>query len=367
MPRKGKSNKVQQGSGKRARKGKGIPSKLAFSLPENPVSQTFTNRPKVFALCKGYNISVETLLRFLDGNGYKELHINSLLNDDAVSLIDSVFKPDKLLVDRVRGKTTLEFIGPKESIDIRHEKLNASLEEPFRLKAMHLESNSFGQLKKKVTFRGYPALFSNFSDEEAIALCSRMSSSFARNLSRKVKDTKCDQQLIIYQLHYIANKAVAIFGSRILTFIHNLRKLNFKNQTAGEVSMYTDVIPDFPVIRLSTGANSYWLAFFAKTGKGSMSMDADIRLIATRTNEEIGTIDKNGFISGKLCKFKPQIVLLYEATKAGRFEIFSGVESGNCEICGRELTHPISMRIGMGPTCARIENLDRAIYRSMRP
>ena len=65
----------------------------------------------------------------------------------------------------------------------------------------------------------------------------------------------------------------------------------------------------------------------------------------------------------KLEKFTPQLTMFYEATEKGNFEISSGIESGKCDLCPRSLTHPTSLRIGIGPICARNHGIDRSLYR----
>lgn len=348
-----------------AKKKKTKRQKPFISIPDNSKSKTIIARPRVIAVCKAYNIADDTLLDFLRSKGYRNLNPNSLLDTNALKLIDQNFQSDKIAKDRVRGKTTIEFINPKATLSTKQEndkQINDGEIKLNREPVLHLTHDIFNRPKQQITFKGYPVLSSNFNDNEAINICSKMSSSFTRNLCKQLHNPKANRQLIIYQLHHIANKAHKIFGGKILTFIYNLRNLNFKNKTASEIKTYTKVIPDFPIISFDTGSTSFKISFFVKQTKKNDRLKADIRLFAPKTYEQVGIIDEEGYVMTRLVKFKPQLTLFYQATMNNSFKIFSGVETGNCEICGRELSHPVSLRIGIGPVCATNNQIDKSLY-----
>ena len=347
-----------------------------LSIPVNTKSKIVTGRPIGFIVCKAYNISGDRLLDFLKSKGYKNLNRNSLIDSEALKLVNSQFMRDKIAKDKIRGQTKIEFVNP-----------NKFHREPV----LYLHENIFEKIKQQIKFKNYLLQNSNFTDTEAINICSKMSSSFTRSLCRQLHNPKTNRQLILYRLHYIVNKALKLFGGKILTFIYHLRNLQFKNQAANEIKTYNRVIPDFPIISFDIGATSFKISFFLKQnelprrrasgyrskifvfapeGRGieplvikkENRLKTDIRLFAPKTYEEIGAIDEEGYVLIKLEKFKPQLSLFYQATKNNTFKIYSGVETGNCEICGRELTHPTSLRIGLGPICARNKKIDSSLY-----
>lgn len=327
--------------------------------PENTESTAIAVRPRIIAVCKAYNIAHFKVFNFLEARGYQNLNANSLLDANALQLVIQNFRSGK------RGKIVNKFIDPKTTLDSKSTEDNSSKEidlDKNKQPVLHLVHDIFKKSKQDLYLKGYQTLSSNFSDKEAINICSKMSSSFTRKLCKQLYDSKVNRKLILYQLHYIANKALRIFGSKILTFIYALRNLNFKNQTASEIQTYAKVIPDFPIISFDTGNTLFKISFFVKRREKEKKLRADIRLFAPTTYEEIGTIDEEGYIMGKLEKFKPQLTLFYQSTKSNDFKIFSGVETGNCEICGRELSHPVSLRIGIGPTCASNRQIDRMFY-----
>lgn len=282
-----------------------------------------------------------------------------------MKLTQNQFQSDKFAKDKVRGNMTIQFTNPKPSVPIQ-KTANTNNEDggikTYREPILHLTSNLFNKQKVQIALKGYQTIASVFQDNEAINICSKMSSSFTRQLCKQLHNPKSNRELILYRIHHIANKALSISGGKILTFIYGLRNLNFKNQTASEIRMYKKAIPDFPILSFETGNTAFKISFFVKhTNKGG-KLKSDIRLFAPKTYEEIGTIDEEGYVMARLQKFKPQLTLFYQATKGNNFKVYSGVETGKCDICGRELSHPVSLRIGIGPICARNKQVDGTLY-----
>lgn len=336
-----------------------------IEFPENSSQKSLVGRPRVSVLCKAYNISDDTLIDFLHSKGYCDLNLNSLLDEKAIRLIENQFQSDKFAKDKVRGNTTFQFTNPKPSIPIQKTVTINNEDDAtktYREPILHLTSNLFNKQKVQIALKGYQTIESSFHDNEAINICSKMSSSFTRQLCKQLHNSKSNRQLILYQIHYIANEALSIFGGKILTFIYGLRNLNFKNQTASEIQTYKKVIPDFPILSFETSNTAFKISFFVKQTNKDGKIISDIRLFAPKTYEEIGTIDEEGYVMAKLQKFKLQLTLFYQATKDNNFKIYSGVETVSCDICGRELSHPVSLRIGIGPICARNKQVDGTLY-----
>jgi len=84
-----------------------------------------------------------------------------------------------------------------------------------------------------------------------------------------------------------------------------------------------------------------------------------MRVFDSKSYVEVGSLDEQGYIMTKLEKFKPQLHMFYETISAGNINIYSGVETGNCDLCGKELTHPTSLRIGIGPICAKNNGINK--------
>ena len=327
------------------------------------LTKTLTLRPSIGNIITHYNIGKDTLFGFLhqiNYKGYKDLNLNSSLDDYVLPLIQNQFQSDKNTIEKVKGKTILNFT---------HSKVNDKAEvvaksaPTFKHKLLHLTNNLFDKPKTIVKYKNFQPINSFFTDTEAINLCSKMSSSFTRNLCNQINNPKSNSLLLLYQIHTIANKALKIFGGNMLTFIYSLRNLKFKNKTALEIKTYDKVIPDFPIISFKSTNVSFKIAFFIKRNRHSNQLNSDIRLFSGKSFQQIGFIDEQGYVMTKLEKFKPQLTMFYEATEQSKFEIYSGVETGKCDLCPHTLTHPTSLRIGIGPICARNHGIDRTLYR----
>jgi len=72
----------------------------------------------------------------------------------------------------------------------------------------------------------------------------------------------------------------------------------------------------------------------------------------------IGFIDELGRVKLELTSFRPQLSLFINRVEDKNYEIFSGVETGVCEICKLPLSHPNSLLFGIGPVCAKKLNID---------
>lgn len=333
--------------------------KISVAAPENNEVISIIVRPRVRAVCKTYNIGFDTLVDFLKEIKYREVNENSLLDSEVLILIEKHFNSDKNIKDQNRGKTNVEFIKP--NINSGFDKSIVEKEIEKREPLLPLKIDLFSRNKHEVIYKQYPKILSKFNDTEVYNLCSKMSSSFARKLCKQLDKSKSNKQLILYQLHFISNKALQIFGGKILSFIYSLRPLKFKNSSAIEVQTYSKVIPGFPILSFQTENSSFKISFFVKQDKKN-KLKADLRIFSSKNFEEVGSFDEDGYVLYKLEKFKPYLTMFCQEAKNKPFEIFSGVESGSCEICGRELTHPGSLRIGIGPNCASNYNIDKSLY-----
>lgn len=276
-----------------------------IALPENSSQKSLVGSPRVSVLCKAYNISVDTLIDFLHSKGYRDLNLNSLLDENAIRPIQNQFQSDKFAKDKVRGNTTIQFTNPKPSIPIQKTATinnEEGMAKTYREPILHLTSNLFNKQKVQVALEGYQTIASSFQDNEAINICSKMSSSFTRQLCKQLYNPISNHQLILYQIHHIANNALSIFGGKILTFIYGLRNLNFKNQTADEIQTYKKVIPSFPILSIKTSNTTFKISFFVKQTNRNGKLKSDIRLFAPKTYEQIGTIDEEGYVRAKLQK-----------------------------------------------------------------
>ncbi len=322
-----------------------------FSSPPKS-NKSIEVKPRVLAICDVYNISTGTLFNFLENIGHntEKLNVNSIISKALLSRIDEKFKKYKENKDKIRGHTEVKFLDTNSKSESKNKT------QPF----LYLSENMFKIIKQTITHEKLSSIKSFFSNNEAIRICSKMNCAFIRSLCKMIQKQP-DNAELLYQIHFIANKAHDIYGGKILTFIYKLEQMDFsKNNPYYEVRTYTNVLPDFPILRLTVGDDTFKVFFFLKRGHNK-SIKSDIRVF-TKDNQEIGYVDKEGYIITRLESFNPHLTLFYTAMKDNSYSITAGVKAGSCEVCGRELTHPTSLKIGLGPECAKKVRVDDSIY-----
>lgn len=296
------------------------------------------------------------MIAYLRSKGFTSVNDSSLLSMDEFNHINIRF-----ISPKINQRPELK----KITIDLGKCRADESLEDKTVLKPSFFElpnsgSNEFSKAIKYISFRGLESFNSNFTDEQAIRICSKMSNSFVRSLCANVGGD--DSGKVLYQIHYIANKALQLFGGKILTFIMNLRALSFSANGSIEIVNFREVLPDFPLITVESDDGSFFISFFLQKDKKKNRLSSSVKLHSREGGEIVGEIDENGIITARLQKFYPKIRLYCKILKDQSMQIFSGVETGKCEVCGHILTSSASCKIGIGPVCAEKLGLDQALY-----
>jgi hypothetical protein len=376
---------------------------LVRYLPKGDQKPTQVLEATIVNICRAYNITYDDIQQFLSKRGFPGIPKDGKVTESYVlNQLDFDFRTQKAEWDSIQSTRMLIGIKAVKRTDTKDNRTDTKdlgkkvlsidtgdyrmkLENVHRLKQYDvsgqdfkpkhtvnsfvpnhgaipnskISNNIFVGVRKTIKFGGNAPFVSYFSDEQAANICSKMTDSYPRALADKIGNNK-GNELIFYQLHHIANKALQIFGGEVLSFLLSLRRLEFKNFQALELKTYYKVIPDFPIITLKSSSKVFKVAFFA-TKRHNGDLYRDVRIF-DKENVEIGFIDEFGRIEAKLERFKPHLGIFYEVTKAGNYELYSGVESGLCEVCQRKLSHPLSIRVGIGPVCAENLRLDRALY-----
>lgn len=357
----------------RKKKKRGKKKKKGTSLANKEIkkfrSRKFDGTPTASKICDAYGIELNTLRSFLAQKGlFIKDSEEPIFESDILIDIHSAFKIWREHYDKTNNcKTYVEFIDKNLSplnLDVpipdpvlpgcdqfdKPENICVELKE--KVKVLPLEGNLFEKIKTEISYKNLPKFYSNFTDLEALNICRKMTSSFTRKLCLEYDRVNSNRNEILYQLHYIANKALGIYGGRLLTFIYSLRRINYKYLGDAEVSKYFNVLPDFPLLKFNTIRGSIEFSFFNYKCSKTNKIIPDLRsYIENRSSIE--AIDINGYIIKRLELVNPKFQFFLSYLKSGQFTFTSGVETGICDNCKRELRHPISIRIGIGPICAR--------------
>ncbi|GAA4020235.1 hypothetical protein GCM10022408_37700 [Hymenobacter fastidiosus] len=235
--------------------------------------------------------------------------------------------------------------------------------------AHQFEQDAFAHILGPISYSGR-SIHTRFTDQQAVNICGKMADAYARNIAIKYQELAIHVQggIYRYQLHYFANKAFSFYGGPFLTFLANLRPLQFHNTSALALkrfvatSGFSDRIIDFPTLTFHTvGGDAFTMAFHL-VEDGVEARRKPVQIF--RNQVRVGSIDYQGMafdamgkILARTAAVRPVLLVFCDYLKCSvNPAFFSGVETGHCFICGRPLTDPRSLRYGIGPTC-----LSRAI------
>ena len=306
-----------------------------------------------------YNVSTDTLIEYLDSEHELNLSPRSYLTQLQLDSIEKQFHNQRAIKEQATGSIKVEWDKIKSNTKSSKEKKeNPHQTESYsKLRILNLEEDSFQNSKGFIYYKD-KNVETYFSDQDAIELCEKLTSSFTRQLCKDYHAATAEiRKRFLYQIHYIANKTLTIYGGKIITFILGLKRLQHFTETIQEVQTYRQVRPEFPFITFSTKQTLLYISFYAKESHVSNKLIPDIKVYSptavTNRVTEVGTMDPDGYMEVKLKEFIPYLRLFIDQSKDGFERIYSGVETGFCAICSRPLTVVASIRRGIGPVCAR--------------
>lgn len=308
--------------------------------------------------------------RLLNRRGYASLTVDSLLSKTQFKWLSQNFRMDKVRKhNRIENLNYVwtEFGDYPDPLP-REAPINPApipKPKPEQVRQIALTRDAFTSVVQNIEYPGLPVIYSYFQDIQARLICSRMCSSFARSIAGQHSRSSAedDKDILVYQLHAMSNKALQVFGGKILTLIYELPPLRFAQKTALEVTTYKKVRPDFPLISFSSEKQGQVnIAFFTKLHRDQKTLRPHVILFRHETYQTIGSIDELGHIRLQLEAFRPRLSLFIDQINEKKFKIYSGVQTGICDICKRPLSEPLSLRIGIGPVCAKKIGLDRSVY-----
>lgn len=267
-------------------------------------------------------ISHETILDFLYRRGNENANINSKLSDEE----EKDFRKNFL-------------------------KINDELNNPFE----GFTENKFIEQKQNIYFNNQATIISNFTDQEAISICSKMSDGKIRYYAKEYSNNLIEdhKHFLKYQLHFLAMKALDFYGGYILTFILNLRIFPGKNKSAILLSAskkkFYETDPTLPELEfIPMGSKEKCYIRFSRKIEREKSSAAFI--IYNKHRRPLYSFSSKGILITNFQNRFPRISIFREYIN-GQKRMYSGFDNIYCDICGRELSDELSVLFGRGPTC----------------
>jgi hypothetical protein len=307
---------------------------------------------------KELNVRVSTLLDYCNRLGHTGVSQHSKIDQQLENQIIDLHK-GKINIPESEETSEYQISSTQELPD------DFNLVNPFQLEEQEIisESNPFSKRNWRTIENHDSELKTIFSDFEAYSICSGLDDRHAKHLSReffkKQEQTESEQ----FEAHTIAMAALEKYGSKTLSFIISLPPLPFKAVNATQIFSELDKRrkkQDFPILRITfkndkNETEKIQISYYAEKIKNGRRRNDNVLTIKNRTTgQNLMRVSRNGIVFPETNA--KQIVLVLQvfirfSNDPKQTLLNYGLETGECSICGRELTDAESIRIGIGPVC----------------
>lgn len=311
-------------------------------------------------IAKEQNIGVSTLIDYCERLGHTRVTRNSK--------IDS--KLEGQIIDLHKGK-----IEAPQKIDNEEYQVSSTSElpndfnltNPFEYEQQEIitEADRFSNRQKRtITFQELEEE-TVFSDFEAYSICMGLENRHAKHLARNYFKTFKQIDKEQFEAHSIAMLALAKYGGKTLTFIISLPPLPFKAVNATQIFSELDKRrkkQEFPILRISfkndkNQTEKIQISYYAeKSDKGRIRNDNVLAIKNRSTGQQLMRVSRNGIVvpENNAKQIVPILQVFMRFSMDTKQTILNyGLETGECSICGRELTDSESIRLGIGPVCSQ--------------
>ena len=197
----------------------------------------------------------------------------------------------------------------------------------------------------------------HLDDFTAITICDGLKYQEAKNICKRFYSGDIDEHLIT-QAHKIALETIDRYGKEVVLELIKLPKLPFKafdfHQVFTELDKKRGQVLD-PSIRILVNNEPIHISFYKQDEKGRKILFKNIVEVRNRnTREVLFKLTRQGDClpqsSNKGIMPMIQTFVSY-SSELNKHILHYGLVTGECSICGRPLSDPESIRIGIGPIC----------------
>jgi hypothetical protein len=287
--------------------------------------------------------------------------LNILLNDEYQKISDEDFQRILNLIEKEPEEVLIPKKGSRELFltDALPEVFNQY--NPFAQFQTDLINNSIEKRSLNYILINDISVETVFNDFEAYSICRGISISRAIKIAKDYFIGKEDETRI--EAHEFAMTAYKKYGFEILNFALRFPPLPFKAFDAR--SLFTELDrkakeTGLPIIRVAY-SNEFGkpekleLKFYVERESEKTRVYRNVIEIRNKTtNSKVASITRQGrLVAAEGSRNIIPIIQLFirYSSDLGKLQINYGLETGECSICARELTDPISIKRGIGPNC----------------
>jgi hypothetical protein len=307
---------------------------------------------------KELNIGVSTLIDYCERLGHTRLTRNSKIDSELEHQIIA-FHKGKI---EISPTTENEEFHVSSTNDLPDE---FNLTNPYLLEQQNIitDGDRYSNRQKRTLSFQELVIETVFNDFEAYSICLGLDNRHAKHLARNYFKKKEQLESEIIEAHSIAMGALEKYGGRTLSFIISLPPLPFKAVNATQIFSELDKRrkkQDFPILRIAfkndkNQTEKIQISYYAeKTDKGRKRNDNVLKVKNRSTGQNLMRVSRSGIVipENNAKQIVPVLEVFIRFSKDTKQALLNyGLETGECSICGRELTDSESIRIGIGPVC----------------
>jgi hypothetical protein len=309
-------------------------------------------------IAKEQNIGVATLIDYCERLGHTRSTRHSKIDSQLESQIIDLHKgkieaPEKTDNEEFHVSSTSEL--PNEF----------SIINPFQHEQQEIISDRdlFSNRQKRILTFQDSEVETVFSDFEAYSICMGLDNRHAKHIARNYFKTNEQMENDQFEAHGIAMSALDKYGGKTLTFIISLPPLPFKAVNATQIFSELDKRrkkQDFPILRITfknaqNQTEKIQISYYSEKFENGRRRNDNVLTIKNRsTGQQLMCVSRSGIVipENNAKQIIPVLQVFIRFSKDTKQTLLNyGLETGECSICGRELTDSKSIKIGIGPIC----------------
>lgn len=313
---------------------------------------------RLLQIAKEQNIAASTLIEYCEKLGFNRNRNSKIDSELEGKIID--LHGGKIEVPKKNNDDDIFKVTSTGDLPSDFNTINPFEKEQFEI--ITAGSKFTDRLNRTITFKESDVL-TIFSDFEAYTICKGLDNRHAKHIARNFFRTNNNIDKDQFEAHQIAMAALAKYGEKTLMFMMSLPPLPFKAINATQIFSELDKRSkkqEFPILRI-TFKNSknltekIQISYYAEKLKhGRMRNDNVLSIKNTSTGQLLMRVSRSGIVlpESNAKQIVPVLQVFIRFANDTKAAILNyGLETGECSVCGRELTDSESIKLGIGPVC----------------
>jgi hypothetical protein len=273
-----------------------------------------------------------------------------------------VLKLDQLLSKKITERQFYTFVATSRFLNEKSQFTEFAKKNPFESEIRQLfvdDANEYRNVIQKINFNGNK-IKSVFTDFQAFTICKGLSDSKPRSIAKKYFKKNIVLIEDRYNGHWWAMETKNKYPSNVISKLFSLPELPFEAKLNNLIFEKLDVRRVYnikPIIRLSFESceiKKVSISFINCETYGVNTNVVQIKDIESK--KVIFKLSRDGFVLPDKNAIGIIPVIRFFMRSSGPIEeaiLYYGVQTGNCPICNKELTDPLSLAKGIGPVCGK--------------